>query len=151
MPGRVFISCGQSTCEEREIASQVRDWFRNEGFDPYVAIQTQSIQDVNSGIIGELKAADYYVFIDFRREQLVVKDREVWRGSLFTNQELAIAYLLGFEKVLFLQQEGIECEGLLKSTASNAKRFTNQFEVPELVKELVRERQWVPECVKISV
>jgi hypothetical protein len=63
MSARVFISCGQATPEERGAATAVEGWFRGEGFEPYVAITTQSLEDVNSGIIEELKRADYYVFV----------------------------------------------------------------------------------------
>jgi len=71
---------------------------------------------VNSGIIGELKRSDFYVFIDFRRDKLWRHFKNLWqqaiyRGSLFTNQELAIAYLLQFDKAIFFQQEGIEHDG----------------------------------------
>ena len=133
MSGKVFISCGQATPEERDIAAEIHSWFRERGFAPYVAIQTQSIQDVNSGIINELRTSDYYVFIDFRREQLCSEREETWRGSLFTNQELAIAYILGFNNVIFLQEEGIKLEGLLRYMGSNASRFANKRDVPELV------------------
>src|SRR5689334_10627574 len=100
MPGRVFISCGQANNSERHVAGNVRQWFESKGFTPYVAINTQSLADVNSGIIDELKRADFYVFIDFRRDELAnrpANDFGVFRGSLFTNQELAIAYFLQFE------------------------------------------------------
>ncbi|MBL7074261.1 hypothetical protein ISS37_03365 [candidate division KSB1 bacterium] len=59
MPGKVFISCGQVNDEERQIASDVSNWLSNQGFEPYVAIEAQSIQDVNSSIIGNLKTSDY--------------------------------------------------------------------------------------------
>jgi hypothetical protein len=142
MPARVFISCGQATTEERGVASEIRQWLRSKGFDPYVAIQTQSIQDVNSAIIKELKRADYYIFVDFRREKLVLDGSEAWRGSLFTNQELAIAYILGFEKVIFFQQEGVLLEGLLKYMGSNATLFTTTDELLKSLKEAIGDKQW---------
>jgi len=152
MSARVFISCGQSTAEERQATAQIRRWFLKRGFTPYVAIEAQSLADINSGIIRELKRADYYVFIDYRREHVVPRpdlagdsSQQRYRGSLFTNQELAIAFLLGFENAIFLQQEGVEPEGLLRYMASNAQRFAALEEVPGLVEKLVIERQWDPE------
>jgi len=50
MAGKVFISCG-SLPNERKLANKVRSWFKSKGFSPYVAIEAQSIEDVNSGII----------------------------------------------------------------------------------------------------
>ena len=136
MPGRVFISCGQASSKERQVADGIRRWFSRKGFKPHVAIQAQSLTDVNSGIIGELRRSDFYVFIDFRRERLPTsrkrgsrRAKAAYRGSLFTNQELAIAYILDVEKVIFLQQDGVRLEGLLRYMASNAAIFRSPSEV----------------------
>jgi hypothetical protein len=142
MAAKVFISCGQRDEIERDVAADLSEWFRREGYDPYVAIQAQTIQDVNIGIITNLKSADYYIFIDFRREKLDTNGAETWRGSLFTNQELAIAYVLNFDNVIFLQEEGVLLEGLLRYMASNAIRFSDRSTVPDNVKNQVMERGW---------
>jgi hypothetical protein len=134
---QVFISCGQRP-DERDVAARIEEALRNSGFDVYVAIQAQSTEDVNSGIIGQLKRSDYYIFIDFARE-LVGEDH---RGSLFTNQELAIAYMLGFEHVLFFQQSGLKLEGLLRYMGANATPFRTFDELPKLVTSAVAERKW---------
>jgi hypothetical protein len=94
MPGKMFVSCGQKIEEEIRTAGAIEDWLTDEGFRPYVAIQAQTILDLNGEIIRELKQSDFYLFINFRRESL---GDESFRGSLLTNQELAIAYSLGFE------------------------------------------------------
>lgn len=145
MTGRVFISCGQRT-GERKFAKQLSSWFKSKGFLPYVAIETQSIQDVNSGIINELRNSDFYVFIDFKREE-IGKDRKnnsIHRGSLFTNQELAIVYYLNFEKIIFFQQAGVKLEGLLQYMLSNATKFDDGNDLLEKVKETVKKKNWKP-------
>jgi hypothetical protein len=48
MPARVFVSCGQATDEERRTAALVKQWFHDNGFEPHVAIQAQSLSDVNA-------------------------------------------------------------------------------------------------------
>ena len=145
MTGRVFISCGQRT-DERKFAKKLASWFRSKGFIPYVAIDTQSIQDVNSGIINELRNSDFYVFIDFKREEIGKdhKGNSVHRGSLFTNQELAIAYYLNFERIIFFQQVGVKLEGLLQYILSNATKFHDANDLLEKVKEAVKKRNWKP-------
>jgi hypothetical protein len=142
MGARVFISCGQRD-GEREVAQAVAQWFASRGFRPYVALEAQSIQDVNSGIIGELRRADYYVFVDFRRERLVgaVAD-EPFRGSLFSHQELAIAYAMGFDHAIFFRESGVKLEGVCAYLASNATRFENRSDVPQLVADAVERRGW---------
>ena len=144
MPGRVFISCGQATQAEQKVANDVSEWLRSQGYDPYVAIETQSIQDVNSGIIGNLKSADYYIFIDFRREKICNFLRKEYRGSLFTNQELAIAYFLGFDRTLFIQQSNIRLEGIARYILGNAKRFDDLDDVLKIVKQELGQRNWSP-------
>jgi hypothetical protein len=129
MSGKVFISCGQASPEEKSTAADLSHWLRDRGFTPYVAIHAQSIQDVNTAIIAELKASDYYIFIDFPREVLADDPGRKRRGSLFTHQELAIAYILGFEKVLFLKHKDVKREGQ---------------EAVEKAKQAVNERNWTP-------
>lgn len=141
MSGHVFISCGQATQAERQVANTIETWLKEKGLQPYVAITAQSVQDINSGIIGRLKRCDYYIFIDFRREKLGGK-KEGYRGSLFTNQELSIAYLLGIDDAIFLQQKGIQPEGMLRYMASNPSEFESHLDVLPLVQKLVTERRW---------
>lgn len=141
MPGKVFISCGQHTTTERQIAQDIATWLQRHGFSPYVAIQAQSIQDVNAGIIGRLRDSDYYIFIDFEREKLPCGRS---RGSLFTNQELAIAYVMGFDQVLFLRHRNIRLEGIAAYILSNAKEFDDPNDVPAIIKNEVAIRSWSP-------
>jgi hypothetical protein len=148
MPGKIFVSCGQASEEERDAAAELKKWLRDQGFHPYVAIQAQSIQDVNTAIISELKASDYYIFIDFPREHLHNNPDGLQRGSLFTHQELAIAYILGFEKVLFLRYKNNKLEGLLRYMASNAIIFSTPKEAIEKVKSSIIERRWNPDYTR---
>lgn len=147
MPGKVFISCGQVSDEERQAASTISAWLKSEGFDPYVAIETQSIQDVNSAIIDSLKVADYYIFIDNAREQIGVdcKGCPIYRGSLFTHQELSIACVFQFERGIYLQEEGVQLEGIGKYILSNALRFSSKSEIIELIKHEFSIRDWKPD------
>lgn len=138
---RIFVSCGQHSAAERKAANAIRSRLRRLGFDVYVAVSVQSIEDVNSGILRQLKLSDYYVFIDFAREKIEDKAR----GSLFTHQELAIAYLLGFERVLFFQQAGLRLEGLLRYMGSNATIFEQPTDLPTLIVNAFRDREWRPD------
>lgn len=140
LPSKVFISCGQATHAEKEIAKNIRDWLKCKGYRSYAAIQTQSIQDLNTSIIGNLSSADYYIFIDFRREKISDCPEE-YRGSLFTNQELAIAYLLNFERALFFRQSKVRLEGIAKYMASNAVEFNRLNQVVGIVQREFEKRE----------
>jgi hypothetical protein len=145
MPGRVFISCGQASEAERIVARELATWFIDEGFSPYVATQVQSIPDLNSGLIAELKRSDFYFFINFRREKLPpVRSRILCRGSLYTNQELAIAYALGFEHMLFLNQKRAERGGIFGTIVSNAPEFEDLDEVLPTTQRMVQHAKWNP-------
>jgi hypothetical protein len=68
------------------------------------------------------------------REQIGTNNgNPIYRGSLFTNQELAIAYVLEFQEVQYLQQENVKLEGIGKYLLSNAIPFTSKMDVPSIV------------------
>ncbi|MBU1119304.1 hypothetical protein KKH43_05475 [Patescibacteria group bacterium] len=146
MSSKVFISCGQNSSDEKKIASRVFSWLKSEGFDPYIAIEAQSIEDLNLRIIEQLKNSDYYIFIDFCREEIELENEgqkiKTYRGSLFTNQELAISYELGFEKAIFLQHSEIVQEGLLKYILANPIQFSKNSDVLDIIKNEVNKREW---------
>lgn len=141
MGAKVFISCGQASDKEREVATLLASWFRDQGYTPYIAIEAQSILDLNAGIIGELKTSDYYLFVNFRRES--IGDGK-YRGSLFTNQELAIAYALEFEHMLMVSQTDVRREGVFQFMVSNIPEFTDFSEVVDRVQTAVDAAKWQP-------
>lgn len=144
MAGRVFISCGQATPDEVAVATNISSWLHSKGFDPYVAIETQSILDLNSGIIGELKKSDFYLFINFRRDNIGHLGSSFFRGSVFTNQELSIAYAMEFEKCLFINQKGVKREGIFQYMVSNTPEFGNLTEVLSILQTAVVTAKWHP-------
>lgn len=142
MPSKVFISCGQATKEEKKAGKDVAKWLHRQGFIPYIAIEVQSILDINSGIINELKSSDYYLFINFRREKVLGQKCKFYRGSLFTNQELAVAYSLGFDKVIFINRKGVRREGMFAYIGSNTPEFNSYKELLPTIKTAVKKAQW---------
>ena len=66
------------------------------------------------------------------------------RGSLFTHQELAIAYVLDFPHAIFLRQKGVELNGLAKYMLANAVEFSCAAEIVGLVQRLVTDGHWSP-------
>jgi hypothetical protein len=118
MRSKVFLSCGQRL-SEKQVAAKIGKLLEERGFDVYIAIDVQTILEINTGIIRELKNSDCYLFVNFCREQIGSE----YRGSLFSNQELAIAYALGFERILVINQEGIRREGMLGYIGVNTETF----------------------------
>jgi hypothetical protein len=134
--GRVFISCGQRE-SERATAEKIRNLLReNFSLDSYLAFKVQGLMDIMK-ITDELKASDYYLFVDFLRE-----GKDDIPCSLFTHQELALAHHVGFRDIIAIQQDGAPLEGFLKYVLSNPEHFSSEEDLLQKVNLLVRERGW---------
>lgn len=139
---RVFISCGQNN-SELAIAQKVAAWFESKGYRPFVALEAQGLQDVNSGTIAELRRSDYLVFIDFCRETL--GENRGCRGSLYSHQELAIAHALGLKEAIFFREQGVRVEGISRFMAANAIEFKEHSELIDRLARSVVDRRWSPD------
>ena len=119
---RVFISCGQQKDTlESKIAQEIHDVLYEKGFEPFVAIQEQTLIGLKENIFAKLTESEYLLFIDFTREQLPSVS---YRGSLFSHQELAIASYIQLDAIAF-QQEGVALEGMMKAMQLNAIPFSD--------------------------
>jgi len=142
MPGKVFVSCGQSQ-DEMDYVRPVSEWLESEGFEPYVALAAQSLSDIDAGVIAELRSADYFIFIDFKRERVAYEGcGEVHRGSLYAHQELALAHAFGFPHCIFLRESGVESEGMAKFIQVNPVEFSERADVLPRVQKAIAERGW---------
>jgi len=137
---KVFISCGQATEKERAVADKVAALLSDRGFSPYVAVNVQNLFEINSSIINELKESDCYLFINFRREKL----KDGHRGSLFSNQEFAIAFALGFEKLIVVNQVDVKPDGILRYFGCNTKAFKTCKECISSVTSALEVADWHP-------
>ena len=140
MRSRVFLSCGQGP-EEKQVAGKIGELLKKRGFDVYIAIDVQTILEINSGIIRELKNSDCYLFVNFRRDPIP----EGYRGSLFSNQELAIAFSLGFERLLVVNQVGVVPEGIVKYIAINTEKFSSFDDCCDVVERVLDRSDWTPD------
>jgi hypothetical protein len=153
---RVFISCGQTKdSEELETAHRVGDRLRELGFDPYVAVEEQTLLGLKENLFPRLRDTEYFIFVDFGREKLVPRGRGkiglVWsrklerRGSLYSHQELALASYLDLPLLAF-QEKGVKKnDGLLQSLQANLIQFTDRHLLPNVIADEVQRRHWDPE------
>jgi hypothetical protein len=97
----------------------------------------------------ELESSDYFLFIDFPREFLVqiyegaLSGRE-HRGSLFVNQELAIASYLDIQVLYFQHSSVKKRDGLNGHLHINAQEFKSLEQLPDLIKSVILEANWSP-------
>jgi hypothetical protein len=150
LSARVFISCGQAKgTDEVEIAKEIAFHLKELGYDPYIAVEEQSLRGVKENIFQRLKESEYFIFIDFKRERLSRikeshEDTYQHRGSLFSHQELAIATFLDHQ-VLAFQEEGLKKDdGILGYIQANCIPFQDRTTLSSLVIEKVRNRSWMP-------
>ncbi len=137
MSGKVFLSCGQQLGRERRIAEKVSQLLKTCGFDPYMALDVQSVGDI-MGIVRKLEAADYFLFIDFLR-----KKKDFPPMSLFSHQELALAHHLGFEEnFLAFQEKGTPLDGFFKYVQSNPEKFSSETDLFKKMDHLLK--KWSP-------
>jgi hypothetical protein len=66
----------------------------------------------------------------------------MYRGSLFSNQELAISYALNFERILVINQEGILPEGMLKYIGNNTETFFGFDDCCDIVERAIVRSGW---------
>jgi hypothetical protein len=144
-PARVFISCGQTRgSDEYATADAVARRLEELGFDAYVALQEQSLNGLRENIFERLEKSEYFIFVDFKREQLIGPDPPVCRGSLFSHQELALASYLRIP-VLAFQEKGVkQDDGILRFLQANATQFTDRHLLPSVIADEVRRLGWDP-------
>jgi len=132
----VFLSCGQRK-GEREIAGQIQQMVQNEfKMGCYNAESIQGFDDVMS-ITKNLSKADYYLFIDFKRER-APDDLEI---SVFTHQEFALARAWGITEMIAFQEKGLKSHGMLSYLLVHPIEFT-RARLVELVREEIRRKGW---------
>jgi hypothetical protein len=145
---RVFVSCSQrrDTDDERFV-EWLQELLRKRGFDPYVAIKEHTFRGLKENLFEQIKSSEYFLFVDFKREQLLSEDGTSlgFRGSLFSHQELAIAAYLDLD-VLAFQQEGVrETDGVLAVLQVNPVKFKS---IPELraglLEKHLNKENWSP-------
>jgi hypothetical protein len=88
-----------------------------------------------------LKSSDYYLFINFKRERLDIVGNP-YRGSVYTQQELAVAYSLGFNDMLVLNEKGAKKEGIHDIMVINTDEFNSYSDVLDKIQNAVKKHTW---------
>lgn len=141
----IFISCGQnSLAGELQIAEKIAQELTSRGFEPYIAGTQQTLRGLKENIFEKLRDAEYFLFVDFMREPLAGVSPLLCRGSVFTQQELAIAAYNETEVIAF-QESGVKrLEGVLAFLQTNTIPFTDRSTLPVSVVAEVERRKWDP-------
>ena len=100
----------------------------------YNAESVQGFDDVMS-ITEHLSRADYYIFIDFRRDG----DLPI---SVFAYQEFALARAWGITEIIAFQEEGLKSYGMLGYLLVHPTRFSSREQLVDLAREEIRNKKW---------
>jgi hypothetical protein len=151
MKAQIFLSCGQNNdWGEEPIARAIKEKIETSGlgFDCFVASEEQDLDCLRDVIFKHLEESDYFIFVDFKREELLKNhgQKAIYRGSLYANQELAVASYLRFaDNILLLQEEGVEEHvGMLSAVLANLKEDKHTFrssereKLPEIIYGLIK-------------
>lgn len=157
MKAQIFLSCGQDSKRgEKQIAEAIKRKINESdlGFYCWAACEVQDLRDLRDVIFKRLEESDYFVFIDFKRESLsfsflsAIFRKGGHRGSLFANQELAVASYIGLgDCVMLLQEEGVERGGVLNVVLANMKEGETRFPpsgraaLPDQVCKLIKKKR----------
>jgi hypothetical protein len=110
-------------------------------FDTYMAGLEHTQKEVVQSVFNALAESEYFLLLDFRRDRLGCGPfaKRPFRGSLFTQQELAIASFLGIEQLRFIEK-GVECDGISRLLQGRPFEFVRD-ELVRKVKEKI-EAEW---------
>jgi len=136
---RIFISCGQQNDREKDIGLACKDYFERRGFVAYFAEEVHSLESITENIFTHLRNSEYFVFIDFCREKL--PDNKC-RGSVFVNQEIAIAAFRNIETIGF-HELGVSREGVIEYLITHPIYFSDKEESLKKLEQNTKE--WRPD------
>jgi hypothetical protein len=135
MKSTIFLSCGQKKAtDEPAIAQEIKTRLEKLGFDVYIAVEQTTLKGVKESIFPNLERAEYFLFVDFKRENL---GQDSHRGSVFCQQELALAAYLELGVLMFQEEGIIEREGLLGCMQSNSVPFRDRKSLAEKIQTTV--------------
>ena len=146
----VFISCGQYTEKERklgkDLATLVGELTSCEG---YFAENQNSLLGLSQHIFAALNRAAGFIAVMHHRGRVETPEGEQIRGSVWVEQEIAIAAFLAQAQgrdlpVLVYIQKGIKREGVRQQLRLKAVEFEAEEEVVADLKVQIRDRTFEP-------
>lgn len=138
----IFISCGQFTDDEISLGKAVEALIRDEThFDAYFAEQQNSLDGLMTNILSNLNRAAGFVAIMHHRGEFDTPHGRVIRGSVWVEQEIAIAAFIQHVlsrriEVALYMQHGISREGIRQQL----RLKPIEFDLPDEVLTDLRER-----------
>lgn len=130
----VFVSCGQHTQNEKAVGNRIVELISaHTGYATYLAEDQRTFEGLSTSILTALLKMSGMVVVMHKRGEVSTSRGSFERGSLWIEQEIAIAAALkqaGRDiPVAAYIEDGIKREGLRGFLQLNALTFTNEDEV----------------------
>ena len=139
----IFISCGQRTDEEKHLGREIIRLIEEQGlFEPYFAEFQSDLEGVTNNIFKKLNEAVGFITVMHSRGRVNDGSQQGERGSIWIEQEIAIASFLAhttqrkFSALSFVQ-EGIQLEGVREYILLNSHRFRTEHDILDKVTEII--------------
>src|SRR6266404_813890 len=135
MAGTIFISCGQYTEAERSLGQSICDLVRQvTSFEPYFAENQRTLDDLSKNVFAALDGCSGFIAIMHHRGNVATPHGTTIRGSVWVEQEIAIAaFLQNFAgrkiNVRVYLERGIAREGVRDKLILNPIEFETNEEV----------------------
>lgn len=136
---RVFIGCGQRNEKEKQIGLACKQYFDERHFAAYFAEDVHSLEALTENIFRHLRNSEYAVFIDCAREEL---SSGKFRGSVFVNQEIAIASFLQIDSRIdsrVFHEKGVIREGVVEHLIANPIYFSGKQDFLQKLEESTKD------------
>lgn len=137
----IFISCGQSPGEERDLGEQVRLLVdKLTPFRGYFAQNQTSLSALSQNVLSKLYGSVGLIAIMHHRGR--IEERDTIRGSVWVEQEIAIATFMQqilhrpLHVALFVQR-GIAIEGIRQQIQLNPIEFSSAADVVGRLEEIL--------------
>jgi hypothetical protein len=149
----VFISCGQFTDQEKRLGENVRIAVETlAGCQGYFAENQNSLDGLSQNIFGALNLAAGFIAIMHHRGQVNALSGPLIRGSVWVEQEIAIAAFVQSTQsralpVLLYLQKGIQREGVRQQLILRPFEFEKDEEVVADVIAQIKSGAFAPRAV----
>jgi len=144
----VFISCGQSTKEEKKLGAAIAELVTElTPFTGYFAEAESTLTGITKNVFAKLNTAEGLIAIIHPRGEILTSQGRHVRGSVWIEQEIAIVAFLAHlfrkqPKILAYVHKDVRREGLREQLHLNPTFFSSNIEILDDLQ--VRLRQWNP-------
>jgi len=143
----IFVSCGQYTREEAELGTAISEFIARETpYEPYFAEEQNTLEGLVTNILGALDRAAGLIAVIHNRGTVTTPKGALERGSVWIEQEIAIAAFIQHVlkrniEVALYAQEGIALEGIRQQLRLKLMSFKTASDILTDLPERLRSWQ----------